>query len=834
MGDTRANFRLVLLIIILLCASSAALGISSDFDAYSNTSQLAGCRCNPVPFNFHIHNNGAYANQYSVSPVGSTQGWISYYPDSAVLGSGQTTEIDGYVNPSCDAVGPYQIQTQITTDSGITKVLNQNINIYDCFDFDLTSDTNSVTVVCGDIYKVNVLLSNKGIFPQTFLLGTSGNMSMLSIASATLLPNTQVKIPLIIAADCTKNVGVSQISAAAVLNGTENKKIIQIEARVLSKEQAYGVSVIPTKLDLHYSPITKSFYIKNNGLLKSNYTVIIDPNKRYYWIDSRVVNVELEPQQAKKFTADFMLTRNLAADVAPGKYNTSIMIFSQNGLAMNYAVEMTVSKSAAHRFSDWYAVHLKPYMALMLVLLAIILVIVIIAEIVIYFHKKQHEALIRYVSVTESGETAIHHPEKQESYNAKWHAAVAGKTHEVVFSAKEFSLKKMIFVTKHSLSQVGLEVEKIANLPDKAKLAIAEHVSAQDIYEVYSVTKQNLNNKDISSASIRFLVNKEWQNFKEDEEIKVMIIRNAAKEFSAKLLGHDHEHYYYESVLDGFSYIAIIRRPKKKEIVAAAPEHPEDKKPLVEKKQIKQTAEKEIKIETVEEYAERKEKKRQQRLGKYADHKSDSVIGWIALFALLLILIAAPFYFASGKNNSTGNMLSSFVSSKENSTLQPNTTDLITQEKSAQQVNVLITFIGQHKLSDSIYYQILDKNSRKRVVLSKYFPDKQNLTYSISKPGNVSVSINQDELLIIPPKDWFGVDSATLYVSGKDGLVYDSEVMFIVRNHEPTFGDRVSEYFYNLFMGIKKYQAFIVSGIIILVLLVLAIRIITRDEKKKR
>lgn len=833
MRDTRTYFRLVLLSLILLCTSNLAAAISSDFNAYSNTTQLAGCRCNPVQFKLYIHNSGAYANQYSVSSIGSTQGWMNYYPDSVLLGSGQTAEINGYVNPSCDAVGSSPIQTQITADFGISKVLNQNIYIYDCFDFDLASEKSSVSVVCGDIYKVNILVSNKGLFSQQFLLGSSGNISMLSASDVSLAPNTQAEIPMLIAADCGKNIGKQQIFVAALMNGTQLKKTIQVETTVLSKEQAYGVTVIPTRINLHYSPVTKEFYVKNKGLLESNYTIIIDPNYKYRWIESRPVNFILKPQETKRFTADFVLNKAQVTDVPPGEYNTSILIFSQNGLTLNYVLEMAVDKSAAHKLSDWYAAHLKPYMHLILILLAIILIIIVIVEIIIYYHKRQHEKLVKYLSETESGETAIHHPEKQETYTVRWPAIVAGKPHEAVFSAKEFSLKKIIFSTRHSLSLVGIEIEKLHELPEKAQSAISDKVPREDIYEIYSVNKQNLNNKEISSASIRFTVQKDWQNFKEDEEIKVMMIRNTSKEFSAKLLGHDHEKYYYESELDGFSYLVIIRRPKQEKQKEPAVLLI-DEKPLQEKKEIKQTAEKEIKIETVEEYAERQDKKRKQKGTRYSEHNSDSIIGWIALIALLLILIAAPFYFASGKNNSTGNMLTVLIPSFGNSTIQPNTSDLITQNITEDQVTVLITFIGQHKLSDSIYYQVLDKNSKKRVVLSQYFPNQHNLTFSMSKPGNVSVSISKDELLIIPPKDWFGVDSATLYVSGQDGFVYDNEMMFIVRNHEQTFSDKASEYFHNLFMGIKKYQAFIVSGIAILILLVLAIRIITREEKKKK
>jgi len=101
----------------------------------------------------------------------------------------------------------------------------------------------------------------------------------------------------------------------------------------------------------------------------------------------------------------------------------------------------------------------------------------------------------------------------------------------------------------------------------------------------------------------------------------------------------------------------------------------------------------------------------------------------------------------------------------------------------------LITFVyandppTQIKILDEI---ILREGIKLSINLSEYYtdPDRDNLTYSIVKEGNVTIVITKDEMLITPKTDFQGITTIRLRISDTNVTITD-EITFFVLNDNP-------------------------------------------------
>lgn len=113
--------------------------------------------------------------------------------------------------------------------------------------------------------------------------------------------------------------------------------------------------------------------------------------------------------------------------------------------------------------------------------------------------------------------------------------------------------------------------------------------------------------------------------------------------------------------------------------------------------------------------------------------------------------------------------------------------------------------------------QAWDEDTRLKIDLSEYFvdPDGDRLSYVYTPVDNIVITISGDTATLTPEKDWFGEGSTTFTASdGKGGRVSSNEVSLYVRDiEEPTFWQ-------NVLNGVQIYAAYIVVGIVILVILI--------------
>ena len=113
--------------------------------------------------------------------------------------------------------------------------------------------------------------------------------------------------------------------------------------------------------------------------------------------------------------------------------------------------------------------------------------------------------------------------------------------------------------------------------------------------------------------------------------------------------------------------------------------------------------------------------------------------------------------------------------------------------------------------------QAWDEDTRLTIDLSAYFkdPDSDPLTYTYTPVENIIVTISGNIATLTPEKDWNGVRTIIFTADdGKGGKVSSNKVTLTVADvAEPTFWS-------NILSGVERYAAFIVIGVILLVLLI--------------
>jgi len=123
------------------------------------------------------------------------------------------------------------------------------------------------------------------------------------------------------------------------------------------------------------------------------------------------------------------------------------------------------------------------------------------------------------------------------------------------------------------------------------------------------------------------------------------------------------------------------------------------------------------------------------------------------------------------------------------------------------------------------------KNTEKKLRLDTYFydPDKDQLSYTATKPQHVIVNIDNGVATFIPETDWIGTSSVIIIADDGKGGVIESKVTLIVE--EPSVGifkGRVSLAMNKFFAAVRdyiiEYYRYIITGFVVLIVIILLIK----------
>lgn len=131
--------------------------------------------------------------------------------------------------------------------------------------------------------------------------------------------------------------------------------------------------------------------------------------------------------------------------------------------------------------------------------------------------------------------------------------AAGGNTTFTIASSSGVDFSEINVQVANKVSQVYLTVTKLDTKPTGAP-------DLQKVYNYFNVVKENLNDQDISSAKIKFKVQKSWMTSNGVDASSVALFRYSGgswNQLTTTKLSEDSNYTYFEAATPGFSYFAI-------------------------------------------------------------------------------------------------------------------------------------------------------------------------------------------------------------------------------------------------------------------------------------
>jgi hypothetical protein len=107
-----------------------------DFSATSVPS-VELCPCSNQAYTVTVQNTGTTESIYRVLANNELSDWITFNPSRFVLSPGQKGSFSVVVNSACNIKDSFDLEIFVATDTGLVKVLNQELQFLDCYDHSL-------------------------------------------------------------------------------------------------------------------------------------------------------------------------------------------------------------------------------------------------------------------------------------------------------------------------------------------------------------------------------------------------------------------------------------------------------------------------------------------------------------------------------------------------------------------------------------------------------------------------------------------------------------------------------------------------------------------------
>ncbi len=860
--ETPANLKISILlfltlIFLLISQTQSTLAKSnSGFTAYVQNSQINVCAGLTETYNISIINTGGEISQYSVY---SENQEVSIYPDFVILSPGEKANVLVFVTPKISAYGNSQIKIYISNNKE-TQAISQTLNVANCFstslDVSRSEPEKGNLVVCGEKANFNINIKNTGMFRQNIsILMNENEFVENNINSVALLPgeSTDSTISVNITCNETRDLEITAV------NSQNPQFFSQKKLRIVSvmENEAYRVSVAPSRIETNYGLQIKHLSVKNKGIRTANYTLKIDAPD---WTFFNETLVELKPNQTKTIT----LFTNASSYVKKGEY---LLLFkiekdgtpndSSDDASYPEKIIVAVTPTVSQQIKEVYGNYVIPYLFFIILGVLIIILLILIAFVLKLLKRKKTEKLRK--GMLDSG-----FDEKAEligsSFVKKWKRIGAGKNTVFLVGDEEIvPVTKVELLSKTDLYDVELKAERISS---------AKFPPASKVYEYFRFDKKNLNDSDIECISVKFRVALSWlrENRISEKNMCLARCRKKWEYFNAEFKGRDENFAYYISEINGFSSFAIVEKTR-------------DVGGLLQNGvEIKKTAEIREIIELRKAVKAKKYEKEEKELHAFshASKRRKEKIIIVAIFILAILLfsllsIYSKYYNTANFNNTTNtNTANTSKAGNENNqtisqTVNNQTSDQEILNETAEavyenqiqnqtqnfenienfeeidalsidalsrqdEIDSMLEYIEKNNITDSFNYQIISKNQKLTINLNYIFKDPDNdfLKFNFTQSENLNITITDySALIIIPKKDWYGIEKIELFADDGKTATSSGIINVIVLNREP-----IKEL--TLMEKISYYKYFILAGLLVLVpFVILAVAMVSRKRRRK-
>ena len=123
-----------IVIFILLLPSLLA----QDFNVEVTSDSVETCKGAQRVEIIRVSNTGSVPYLFTISGKGVASSFTGYAPSSFVLEPGQSQDVYMHILPPIDARKSYVLTTVLTTNTGLVKTIEQNVNVGTCLNQFLT------------------------------------------------------------------------------------------------------------------------------------------------------------------------------------------------------------------------------------------------------------------------------------------------------------------------------------------------------------------------------------------------------------------------------------------------------------------------------------------------------------------------------------------------------------------------------------------------------------------------------------------------------------------------------------------------------------------------
>lgn len=179
--NAKNTINTLIVFILMLAMLSSASALSEDFLAQSASSINIG-ECSTGSYKIQIINTGDISSAYGVFQEGSAASWTSYAQASFILKPGEMQEVFVNIKAPCDKKGRYDLDTVITTKLGLQKKLQQEIEITDIENVEVTPKKYSSAIKPCETAVYSFDVKNKGDFPEIYEFSAEPNLEGITFS----------------------------------------------------------------------------------------------------------------------------------------------------------------------------------------------------------------------------------------------------------------------------------------------------------------------------------------------------------------------------------------------------------------------------------------------------------------------------------------------------------------------------------------------------------------------------------------------------------------------------------------------------------------------------
>ncbi|MBD3313321.1 hypothetical protein GF345_02675 [Candidatus Woesearchaeota archaeon] len=333
---------IVLFLILLVISMKSAFALQEDFNAYASQKTLYACSCSDLENSITIENTGDVTSVYEISQSGSALPYSAFSPSRLTLKPGESRRIPNFISAECGTEGNFALITSITTEFGLSKQMEQAVDVRKCINTDVIQTEQPSDVCPCKPVRYTFVVKNTGDFVETYNLNVTPYAEYISISEEVLVlgPGKSEEIYVFVATPC----GIyGELDFVLRVEAQTNEMIAELPFSLninpcydysISSADSYSVCK-----DIRNSvPVT----ITNNADVANSY--FLNTNSQWAFFDSGVVSL------AKKQATNVNVTVYPSA-VPEGLYNITFNAVSERG-------QLPVDKSVSVSVENCYSIHL--------------------------------------------------------------------------------------------------------------------------------------------------------------------------------------------------------------------------------------------------------------------------------------------------------------------------------------------------------------------------------------------------------------------------------------------------------------------------------------------